>query len=180
MRPGCRSVLALALLVASPLLAASTDEVPAASAPVDLPALIECRLHEADFRALAPVLADPHRTRALGWTPLPARNPFMTEYTLAAPIRVFGHATRHIAFASAAVMAVLDLPDPRPLAHRLGLETGVDNADKVLYGREVLSRDTTDPDTGAPMIESIVLSVSNVRTHPGQTLAGCSYSLDLP
>ena len=30
------------------------------------------------------------------------------------------------------------------------------------------------------MIESIILSLSTVKTHPGKTLAGCTYSLDLP
>ena len=29
------------------------------------------------------------------------------------------------------------------------------------------------------MIRSVVLNVSNVSSHPGKTLAGCSYSLDL-
>lgn len=56
----------------------------------------------------------------------------------------------------------------------------MDNADKVMYGRELVSEDTTNPKTGEAMIESIVLSVSNVKSHPGKTVVGCGYSLDLP
>lgn len=165
------------------LLLAATACAQAADTPAarpDLAALIECRGREADFAALQPVLADPLKAVALGWRPLPQGNLFMTEYALNTPITVFGHPSSQIAFSGPSVMALLDLPDPRPLARQLQLEEGVDTPEKVMYGREVLSQDTTDPRTGEPMIESIVLSVSNVQSHPGKTLAGCSYSLDLP
>ncbi|MBB3920930.1 MULTISPECIES: hypothetical protein [Xanthomonas] len=168
------------LATASLLLACSSAWAQAAPARPDLPALIECRQRIGDFNALAPVLADPLKAVALGWTPLDQANLFMTEYTLNTPISVFGHSTTHIAFSGASVMALLDLPDPRPLARQLNLELGVDNADKVMYGRELVSEDTTNPKTGEAMIESIVLSVSNVKSHPGKTVVGCGYSLDLP
>ncbi|NIK43031.1 hypothetical protein [Xanthomonas arboricola] len=168
------------LATASLLLACSSAWAQAAPARPDLPALIECRQRIGDFNALAPVLADPLKAVALGWTPLDQANLFMTEYTLNTPISVFGHSTTHIAFSGASVMALLDLPDPRPLAKQLNLELGVDNADKVMYGRELVSEDTTNPKTGEAMIESIVLSVSNVKSHPGKTVVGCGYSLDLP
>ncbi|WP_371181618.1 hypothetical protein [Xanthomonas sacchari] len=159
---------------AAPAAAATTDPA------IDLPALLECRQHEADFAALAPLLADPLKAVAHGWRPLPQSNPFMTEYALVRPIQVFGYSSEQIAFSGASVMAILDLPDPRPLAKRLNLEAAVDTPEKAMFGREVLSRDVHDPKTGEPMIESIILSVSTVKSHPGKTLAGCSYSLDLP
>lgn len=168
------------LAAASLLLACSSAWAQAAPARPDLPALIECRQRIGDFNALAPVLADPLKAVALGWTPLDQANLFMTEYTLNTPISVFGYSTTHIAFSGASVMALLDLPDPRPLAKQLNTELGVDNADKVMYGRELVSEDTTNPKTGEAMIESIVLSVSNVKSHPGKTVVGCGYSLDLP
>jgi len=165
------------------LLAASTvaqaADAPKAARP-DLAALLECRAREADFAALQPILEDPLKAVALGWRPLPQSNLFMTEYALIAPVTVFGHPTSQIAFSGPSIMAILDLPDPRVLARQLQLEEGVDSEEKVMYGREVRSEDTTDPKTGEPMIESIILSVSNVKSHPGKTLAGCSYSLDLP
>ncbi|PPV06345.1 hypothetical protein XBLMG947_2443 [Xanthomonas bromi] len=168
--------------IAGVLLMASATGAWAQTTPVrpDLPALIECRQRIGDFSALAPVLADPLKAVALGWTPLDQSNLFMTEYTLNTPISVFGHRTNHIAFSGASIMAILDLPDPRPLAKQLNLELGVDNAEKVMYGREMVSEDTTNPKTGEAMIESVVLSVTNVKSHPGKTVVGCGYSLDLP
>lgn len=165
-----------AVLPAAPTAAAAAPAI----APPDLAALVECRAREADFAAVQPVLADPLKAVALGWRPLPQANLFMTEYALNTPIQVFGHSASQIAFSGTSVMAIVDLPDPRVLARELQLEQGVDTPEKVMYGREVLSEDTTDPKTGEPMIESVILSVSNVQSHPGKTLAGCSYSLDLP
>ncbi|MBB6365486.1 hypothetical protein FHR56_000599 [Xanthomonas sacchari] len=182
------SLVLLALACAAPAAAIATPPAPpappaaapAATAAIDLPALLECRQHVADFTALAPLLADPLKAVAHGWRPLPQSNLFMTEYALTRPIQVFGYSSERIAFSGASVMAILDLPDPRPLAKRLNLEAAVDTPDKAMFGREVLSRDVRDPKTGEPMIESIILSVSTVKSHPGKTLAGCSYSLDLP
>lgn len=183
------SLVLLALACVAPAAATATPSAPPAAAPavpaatdpsVDLPALLECRQHVADFAALAPLLADPLKAVAHGWRPLPQSNLFMTEYALTRPIQVFGYSSERIAFSGASVMAILDLPDPRPLAKRLNLEAAVDTPEKAMFGREVLSRDVHDPKTGEPMIESIILSVSTVKSHPGKTLAGCSYSLDLP
>ena len=147
---------------------------------IDLPALIECRQQVADFAALASVTDDPLKAVALGWRPLPQDNMFMSEYALNTPVTVFGHATDRIAVAGPSIMAILDLPDPHPLADALKLETGYDADGKFMAGRELVSRDVADPHTGEAMIESVILSVSTVKSHPGKTLAGCTYSLDLP
>ena len=155
--------------------------VPSAFASsLDLPALIECRQGVVDHAALGPLLADPLKAVAQGLQPLPQGNQFMSEFRLASPITVFGQQTDRVAVAGASVMAVLDQADPRPLAKRLELETGYDQDGKFMAGREVVSRDVTDAKTGEAQIESIILSVSTVASHPGKTLAGCTYSLDLP
>ncbi|MCL7714223.1 hypothetical protein [Stenotrophomonas mori] len=166
----------LLLLALSTALPASAPCAPG----LDLPALIECRQGVDDFAALAPITGDPLKAVALGWRPLPQGNLFMTEYMLNTPVTVFGHTTRQIAVAGASLMAVLDLPDPRPLATALALETGYDADGKFMAGRELVSRDVSDPDSGEALIESVILSVSTVASHPGKTLAGCTYSLDLP
>ena len=160
-----------------PLLLATTAH--AQPAP-DLPALIECRQEVSDFTALAAIAADPLKAVALGWRPLPQGNLFMNEYMLNTPVTVFGHTSDHIAMAGSSIMAILDLADPRPLAKALELETGYDADGKFMAGRELVSRDVADPHTGEAMIESVILSVSTVKSHPGKTLAGCTYSLDLP
>ena len=161
-------------------MAASSAATPPPSPTPDLAALIECRQRVADFAQIFPASHDPLKSVALGWRPLPASNPFMTEFALLHPITIFGHMTHQIAFSGGSIMAILDLADPHPLAKTLQLTPAVDNADTVMFGRELLSRDTTNPATGKPAIESIVLNVATVHSHPGKTLVGCNYSLDDP
>ncbi|KAF1709290.1 hypothetical protein CSC70_10785 [Pseudoxanthomonas kalamensis DSM 18571] len=164
---------AVALLALAPV--AQADDSPA----IDLTALIECGSDYAGFVATEALRDDPLKAVAAGWQPLPQTNMFMSEYRLVQPITVFGQPTDHIAFSGSGVVAILDLPDPRPLAQMLELETAIDTPQKAMFGKEVLSEKRTAPD-GTVVIESAVITVSNVDSHPGQTLAGCSYSLDLP
>ena len=164
--PAC---LALALLPA-PGVAADTTP--------DLAALIECRGSYEAFMALLPVQADPLAAVSLGWRPQEQVNPFMVEYRLNVPVTVFGHSSDHIAFAGDAVLAVLDLAEPRELAGQLQLETGIDTPQKALFGLEVRAEEVPGPDGRPTWIESAVINVSNVDSHPGRTLAGCSYSRD--
>ncbi len=174
-----RRLLPASLLALLPALAAAADGDAAVATP-DLPALIECRSDIHAYLALAPALKDPLKAVALGWQPLPQSNMFMTEYRLAQPIRVFGHDSDRVAFTGDSVLAILDLPDPRPLARQLELETAIDTPAKAMFGKELRSVETRDARTGATVIESAVLNVSNVSSHPGKTLVGCSYSFDLP
>ncbi|MET0718636.1 MAG: hypothetical protein ABWY48_08315 [Pseudoxanthomonas sp.] len=173
-------LFSLALMMPFPLMAqAAASEEKLDPSRLDLSALIECRRQLADFHYLAPALADPLQAVALGWRPLPQANLFMTEFQLNSPITVFGSSTDHIAFTGDSIIAILDLPDPRPLAKRLELETAIDTPAKAMFGKEVSSIEDPDPATGKVYIKSAVLNVSNVGSHPGKTLVGCSYSLDV-
>jgi len=172
------SVTLLALLsLPAPAGAAEAGDL-AVPTPPAMAALVECRGELAQIQALEPALGDPLRAVALGWRPLPQANLFLTEFVLLAPISVFGHTTDHIAFSGDSVLAIIDLPDPRPLARELELETGIDTPAKAMFGKEVRSVEAVDPQTGEALIESMVLAVSNVDSHPGKTLVGCSYSVD--
>lgn len=174
------ALLALALLAPAAVAQEGTGaSAPAAPLP-DLSALIECRLGQAEFMAFIPVLRDPLKAIAAGWRPLPQANPFMIEYRLNTPVNVFGRQSDHIAFAGDGVVAVLDLAEPRVLARELQLETGIDTPQKVLFGREARATEVTGPDGTPGWVETAVINVSNVDSHPGKTLAGCSYSLDPP
>jgi hypothetical protein len=145
---------------------------------IDLPGLIECKRELADFHYLAPALVEPLQAVALGWRPLPQANLFMTEFMLNSPISVFGHSTDHIAFTGDSIIAILDLADPRPLAKQLELETAVDTPAKAMFGKELRSHEQRDEASGMTLIDSVVLNVSNVSSHPGKTLVGCSYIMD--
>lgn len=147
-------------------------------ARIDLPGLIECKRELADFHYLAPALVEPLQAVALGWRPLPQANLFMTEFMLNVPISVFGHRTDHIAFTGDSIIAILDLADPRPLAKQLELETAVDTPAKAMFGKELRSHEQRDEPSGITLIDSVVLNVSNVSSHPGKTLVGCSYIMD--
>lgn len=171
-----RALPALALALAAAIPAAIAQET-TTEAP-DLAALLECRGSYQGFMALLPLQMDPLAAVSLGWRPQPQANPFMVEYRLNTPVTVFGHQSDHIAFAGDAILAVLDLPDPRPLARELGLETGIDTPQKALFGLEVRAEEVPGGDGQGGWIESAVVSVSNVDSHPGKTLAGCSYSRD--
>lgn len=174
-----------ACIAASACIATAAAQAPAGAnkgaasiAPPDLAALIQCRKEVPDFLALQPAVRDPRTALALGWKPLPQVNPFMSEFALAEPIKVFGHASSHIAFSGDSIMAILDLPDPRPLARQLDLETGLDTPEKAIFGKQLRQRAQTDPASGQTLIQAIILNVSNVASHPGKTLVGCSYNLD--
>ena len=147
-------------------------------ARIDLSGLIECERELADFHYLAPALVEPLQAVALGWRPLPQANLFMTEFKLNSPISVFGHSTDHIAFTGDSIIAILDLADPRPLAKQLELETAVDTPAKAMFGKELRSHEQRDEASGITLIDSVVLNVSNVSSHPGKTLVGCSYIMD--
>lgn len=174
--------IALLLALAAPAVAdnppATRQAPPFEPAKVDLARLISCQDQPESFLSLAIAVQEPLTAVSLGWRPLPQANMFMTEYALNRPVTVFGHRSDHIAFAGSAVMAVLDLPDPRPLAKQLELETAVDTPEKAMFGKELLSEEFSDPKTGKAMVRSAVLSVSNVTSHPGKTLVGCTYSID--
>ena len=174
------AILLAAALSVPPSPAAQQAQDPAPAALPDLSALLECRLGYADFMAYMPVLQDPLRAVALGWRPQPQANPFMLDYRLNTPVTVFGRRSDHIAFAGDGVVAVLDLADPRVLARELKLETGVDTPNKAIFGLEAHAEEVAGPDGLPGWIESAVINVSNVDSHPGKTLAGCSYSLDPP
>jgi len=170
-----------ALLLSMPVAVVAQEEDAGTAPPLpDLSALLQCRLGYADFMAYMPVLQDPLRAVALGWRPLPQANPFMLEYALNQPVEVFGHQADRIAFAGDGVVAVLELADPRILARELQLETGVDTPQKTIFGLEARAEEVAGPDGTPGWIESAVINVSNVDSHPGKTLAGCSYSLDPP
>ena len=160
---------------------AETAQAPAEKldpARIDLPGLIECKRELADFHYLAPALVEPLQAVALGWRPLPQANLFMTEFMLNAPIVVFGHSTNHIAFTGDSIIAILDLADPHPLARELELETAVDTPAKAMFGKELRSHEQRDQASGITLIDSVVLNVSTVSSHPGKTLVGCSYIMD--
>jgi hypothetical protein len=106
-------------------------------------------------------------------------NPMLKTYALKAPLTVFGRQTRLIAFSSSGPMAVLDEADPHPLARELGVEPAVDTPGKFLGEREISASSEKGGAGGMTFNSRVALNVSTVTSHPGKTLAGCSYVIDM-
>jgi hypothetical protein len=160
-------LLALPLLITAPLAFAGK-----AKPALDLPALIECRGSTSDFLNLA-------MDKKPGWKPVPETNMFMAEYTLPAPISVFTYKTQRVAFTASGIVAVLDLSDPHPLAAQLEMKPFVDTPQKVMFTKQISNKKERDEKIRAIRSESVTLNVSTVTTHPGKTLAGCEYRMDV-
>lgn len=187
-----RSRLGLGLLAA--LLPASLPAAPAQDeidpGTIDVRDAIECRLDARHYTAFAMALNGEEKLAAKrGWKPVKSANLLLAEYDLPAPIVVAGgYSTRRIAFSASGVVAVLDLPDPAVVARQVqventmaaeGLPAGAVKFRKFLGERVV--RDVTDPADGDHYRARTVIarSVSNVATHPGKTLYGCSYRIEM-
>lgn len=186
LRPGFG--LLAALLPAMAPAAAGQDAVDPAT--IDVRDAIECRLDAPAYNAFALALNGEEKLAARrGWKPVKSANFLLAEYDLPAPIAVAGaYSTRRIAFTASGVVAVLDLADPSVVARPAqvenalaaeGLPQGAATFRKFL-GERVL-RDVTDPVDGDNYRARTVIarSVSNVTTHPGKTLYGCSYKIEM-
>jgi hypothetical protein len=173
------AVLGVALL--APLAARAQEPVEFDPATLDLAKLIECRTYAPpQYNALAFWLMEDGgkaaRTR-FGMTETKSANPMLKTYALKAPLSVFGRQTGRIAFSSSGLLAVLDEADPHPLARELGVEPAVDVPGKFLGEREISA--SSEKGTGMVFNSRVALNVSTVTSHPGKTLAGCSYVIDM-
>ena len=180
LRPALPLLLTVCACLAPPVLArdagASARQAPA----LDL--LLGCEGSVEQFASLLGPVDDPLQAVALGWAPQPRSNPFMAEYRLNTPVQAHGQRSDWLAIAGGTVMLVLDQASvsPQALASTLELDVVVDENGKFMAGREVISRDRTDLEPGQVLIESAVIGVSTVTSHPGKVLLGCTYSLDAP
>lgn len=173
------------------LLAAFLLSVPAAQAAtaeqdpskVDLAKLIECTTYDVpSYNEFAMWLTGPESATAMkrfGISELPSDNPFLREFQLATPVSVFGRQTSRIVFASSGPLAVLDEPDPHPLAKALGVAAAVDQPNKFLGAKDILANKEQLQNSDTVLDTRISLNVSTDESHPGKTLAGCSYSIEV-
>jgi hypothetical protein len=150
---------------------------------IDLAKLIECRTYDVpSYNGLAFWLAGDEAAQArahLGLTEEKTANFMLKAYALKTPITVFGRQTRHIVFNSSGPMAVLDDADPHPLAKQLEIQPAIDQPGKFLGEREISTTSDKGEAGGFTYKTRITLNVSTVTSHPGKTLAGCSYSFEM-
>lgn len=168
-------VAAFPLLLAIGEPAAAQEFDPAS---VDLPALIECRAGVEDYNGFAFWLAgDPTAASQLGWNEAATDNPFLKEYSLPQPVIVFGREASSVVFTATGPMAVLDGAVSRDVAKELGIVPMVDSGEKFLGEKVVLEE--SEQSGESTFVTRVSLNVSTVESHPGRTLAGCSYSIEV-
>ncbi|SFN97801.1 hypothetical protein SAMN05660284_02651 [Formivibrio citricus] len=139
--------------------------------------MIECKVAFEDYMSF--VLGDfqDEKLKAkMGIKKIQQDNPFLHEYELSQPIKVYGHETRRVVFNSAGIMAVLDEKAPLPLAEKLGLNVVVNTGTKILATRTISE---TKPETIGSMKvwRKISQDLSTVSSHRDKTLLGCTYKL---
>ncbi|AGB69708.1 MULTISPECIES: hypothetical protein [Rhizobium] len=173
-------LLAAFLLSAPASHAATTQDDPS---KIDLAKLIECTTYDVpSYNNFALWLTGPESAKAMkqfGISELPSDNPFLREFRLSMPLSVFGRRTNRIVFTSTGPLAVLDEADPHSLAKQLGVTASVDQPNKFLGEKVVLSHKDQQANSDTVLETRISLNVSTVDTHPGKTLAGCSYSIEV-
>ncbi|NLR98574.1 hypothetical protein HGP17_17285 [Rhizobium sp. P38BS-XIX] len=175
------TLLLAAFLLSTAVAHAATEEQDPSK--IDLAKLIECTTYDVpSYNTFGMWLTGPESATAMkqfGITELPSRNPLLREFQLAAPVNVFGRQTTRIAFASSGPLAVLDEPDPHPLAKTLGVAATVDQPDKFLGAKEIFAKKEQMENSDTVLDTRISLNVSTDNSHPGKTLAGCSYSIEV-
>jgi hypothetical protein len=187
------------------LLAAAAADTTPDPAQVDLLDAITCRLAAPAYNGFAMALdGDENLAAKRGWRKQGSANPFMIEYDLPKPITVAGrYSTSRIGFTADAVVAILDLADPAPLAREEGMVNTLDSNPLIgaLVASGKASRDEVEshitfhafrgekivvdqkelPEKGERfgMHTVIVRSIGNATTHPGKAFYGCSYSMEM-
>ncbi|MDL2400135.1 hypothetical protein [Rhizobium mayense] len=172
---------ALAILAAAQIsTAAISEEDPT---KIDLAKLIECTTYDVpSYNDFAMWLTGPESDAAMklfGITEQPSNSLLLREFKLAKPITVFGRQTDRIAFASSGPLALLNEVDPHPIAKQLDVTAAVDRFDKFLAEKEIFSKKEQLENSDTVLHTRIALDVSTDIYHPGKTLAGCSYSIEV-
>lgn len=192
-------------LLAPAALRAQADSEPNPDA-VNVVDAIECRLDAPTYNGFALALNGEEKiAQKRHWVPVKTGNAFLNEYALPAPITVAGqYSTRRIAFTSTGVLAILDLPDPAPLAQAQGITNAADanpliaamrdsgeavppelaamakKSGKFLGEKVVVDRvEKPAPGESFGTHTTITRNVSTVTSHPGKTFYGCSYRIEL-
>ncbi|MDE1993734.1 MAG: hypothetical protein KGI75_14625 [Rhizobiaceae bacterium] len=168
------------MLMAQAAAAATHEEDPA---KIDLAKLIECTTYDVpSYTGFSMWLTGPESAKAMklfGMYEQPSSNLLLREFKLEAPINVFGRTTDRIAFTSTGPLAVFDEANPHPLATQLQVTAAVDMSDKFLAEKEIFSHKEQLQNSDTVLHSRIALDVSTDLRHPGKTLAGCSYSIEV-
>ncbi|MFS2111518.1 hypothetical protein ACCC88_17640 [Sphingomonas sp. Sphisp140] len=165
---------------------------------------IECRISVPDYNGFALSLGEADGiAQARHWKKIDSANPFLSEYELPSPITVAGsYRTTRIAFSANAILAILDVADPAVIARGENVPNAMDPDPMIedlartsgkryaevaaemkfrkFLGERIVS-EKTEPAKGEEFGTHMVVarSISNATSHPGKTLYGCSYRMEI-
>jgi hypothetical protein len=168
-------LLAIAALT-SPAFAQEEDDFDPST--VSIADLITCKADVPTYNGVAFWMnSDEAPEHPLGMTKVESGNPFLSQYELAEPIEVFGYKAQTVVFTNSGPMAVLDTADAAAVAKALEVEPAYATETKFM-GERIIS-ETEESEGDFKWKTKVSLNVSNVDSHPGKTLAGCSYRIDM-
>jgi hypothetical protein len=194
-------------LVASLMMSAFQPEGGAELEPEQISQVdaIACRLDAQSYQRFAfAVEGEEQIAKKRGWRKVSSANPLLLEFDLPAPITVAEtYRTRRIAFTADGILAILDLADPNVIAAKENIENTMSaepmiaaivasgkatraEAEAMIQFRKFLGehvvQDVTEPapEKGGYGSRTVIAhTISNVTTHPGKTLYGCSYRMEI-
>lgn len=167
----------LLLIVTTALAQAEKEYDPDAVNVVDA---INCKLDARQYMGFSVTLsAEDGGFKKRGWKKQESGNLFLSQYLLPSPINVAGYKTNKIVFSANAVLAVLDVADPSKLALQEKIQNSFPGSDKFLGERELINKVEKDQETGWTVTTRITRNISTVSSHPGKTLVGCSYDMNV-
>lgn len=199
-----KHIAMVAVLFGTSPLAAAEDQDPDLTMVSEADA-INCHLDAPTYQGFAlSISGEDGLAIKRQWRKVETENPFLDEYELPTPILVTAtYQTRRIAFSSSGVMAILDLADPNILARDEAIANAMDPepliAELIASGRasraeieaempfrkflgERVLVDVTELPTGDESFGThtiVARTLSNATSHPGKTLYGCSYRIEL-
>ncbi|KAB2957481.1 MAG: hypothetical protein F9K19_02860 [Rhizobiaceae bacterium] len=145
---------------------------------VDIASFIACKSDARDYNAFAmAAVMDPTAFEAMGWVEESGGNPFLRRFRLPATVRVFDRDVSTVALTATGPMAVIEDATPGEVARQLSVTPMIDTPDKFLGERVIY--EATERDGDVEFAIRVSLNVATVDTHPGQVLAGCSYSVEV-
>lgn len=174
----------VSLVAALAMLAAETHATPP-EPPLQTPAtipwerMIGCEVTFEEYQSF--VLGDLQSAdfkRRMNIRKVEQSNSFLSEYELPKAIQVFGYSTRRVVFTSSGIMAVLEESDSKSLAAKLELPVTMSFGPKILATR-VLKETSPEIVAGMQTWKKVSRDLSTVTSHPGKTLVGCTYRLEM-
>lgn len=177
-----RVFLAILALALQSVTAFAADPVEFDPETVDAADVISCKIGADDYMGFVMTVTtsdEPGSYQARGWKKVDSGNPFMTQYRLPKPITVYGYTTSDVAFTSSAMLAVIDLADPAGLAKAQNIENLMPASGRFIGEREISNTSSVDKEAGFAIKKSVTLNISTVTSHPGKTMIGCSYNMDM-